>query len=125
MLADIRFLNKFRLMDYSLLLITEVNPFYTEQRKITLAQRKERMSSPTSKQGLGSGISLDPDNPLALLSRNNPSVVPEVPENMETENDSMSFHVPANKLNRDDFASQKNAKADNSEMAEEFYKTMR
>ena len=44
---------------------------------------------------------------------------------METENDSMSFHVPQNKLNRDDFASQKNAKAENNEMAEEFYKTMR
>ena len=32
-LKDIRFLNRHRLMDYSLLLITEVNPDFTESRK--------------------------------------------------------------------------------------------
>lgn len=118
MLADIRFLNKFKLMDYSLLLITEVNPFYTEQRKLTIAQKKERSSSNVA------GASNEPDNPLALLSANNPSVVPEVPENMETEDDNMSFQIPSKVPARDEFASQKHLKVDKNDMAEEFYKNM-
>ena len=103
MLADIRFLNKFKLMDYSLLLITEVNPFYTEQRKLTMAQKRERSSSNVG------AVSAEPENPLGLLSRNNPSVVPEVPENMETETD-MSFHIPGKAPARDEFASQKHVR---------------
>ena len=105
-------------MDYSLLLITEVNPFYTEQRKLTIAQKKERSSSNVA------GASNEPDNPLALLSANNPSVVPEVPENMETEDDNMSFQIPSKVPARDEFASQKHLKVDKNDMAEEFYKNM-
>ena len=58
---------------------------------MTVAQRKERTST---NHNAASQVSIEQDNTLALLSQNNPSVVPEVPENMETEND-MSFHVPA------------------------------
>ena len=103
MLADLRFLNKFKLMDYSLLLITEVNPFYTEQRKLTMAQKRERSSSNVG------AVSAEPENPLGLLSRNNPSVVPEVPENMETETD-MSFQIPGKAPARDESASQKHVR---------------
>ena len=83
-LKDIIFLNKHSLMDYSLLLITEVNPDFTESRKQTIQKKNERISS-------NSCTSTENPNNLAAMSKAYPSVVPEVPEAMENDE---SFTLP-------------------------------
>ena len=91
-------------MDYSLLLITEVNPFYTESRKLTIQQKKERASKADS------ASSAENPNPLAMLSKAHPSIVPEADE--AEENDE-NFHIPDKIPQRDEFGSMQNAKSSN------------
>lgn len=84
-LKDIQYLNQHSLMDYSLLLITELNPEFEEKRKGTLKR----------KQGV-----------IDMYSQ--PSVVKEVPE--AAENDEDSFAFPQKSPGRDEFASMQNAR---------------
>ena len=92
-------------MDYSLLLITEVNPFYTESRKLTIQQRKDRISKAES------ASSAENPNPLAMLSKQHPSIVPEVPEDEENDD---NFHLPDKIPQRDEFGSMQNARSNNA-----------
>lgn len=84
-LKDIQYLNQHSLMDYSLLLITELNPEFEEKRKGTLKR----------KQGV-------------IDMNSQPSVVKEVPE--AAENDEDSFAFPQKSPGRDEFASMQNAR---------------
>ena len=102
MLKDIQYLNTHKLMDYSLLLITEENPFYQDRRKLTLQSKQNAVSKSSEPRG------------THFISNQKHGHLPEVPELLETENAETGFTIPEKRPERTEFSSVQNVMVNDS-----------